>query len=288
MTTAYECHAHIMANAVSYASALELHKDAPNEEAVRSALLAYRNAGVTFVRDGGDRLGVSRLAKSLAEEYGIDYRTPLFILHREGFYGSMYGHGYRDPGEARKLIAKAKRDGADFIKIAVTGMLDFACAGKIIGSGIDSGEPVPAAELSELVRIANGEGFAVMAHCNGAQSIKTALHAGISSLEHGFFADDECIEMLRETGTVWIPTCVTVANNLDGSRFPTNVMRSILDAHSAALRRAAERGVLIACGSDAGAYNVPHGRGAHDESTFLTSLGINTAAGNARIAEVFA
>jgi len=285
-----------MANGISYASAFELHRTAPNEAAVRAALAAYRDSGVTFVRDGGDKLGVSRLAKTLAPEYEIDFRTPIFILHRKGFYGSMYGHGYSDMREARALVAQAKRDGADFIKIAATGMLDFADAGKIIGAGTDVGDALPRDEVAELVNIANGEGFAVMAHCNGAESIKNALLAGVSSIEHGFFMDDEGLALLRETGAVWVPTAVTVANNLDGSRFPRDVMRTILDGHSDAISRAAAqscepqfaRPIYIACGSDAGAYNVPHGRGALDEAAFLAQLGVDVMTGNARIAEVFA
>jgi hypothetical protein len=270
-----------MANGVSYAEAAALHRDAPDIAAVRAALAQVQAAGVTFFRDGGDKFGVSKLAKSLAPKYGIDYRTPIFILHREGFYGSMYGFGYRDLSEARALIAEARRGGADFIKIAVSGMLDFDGDGGVIGPAL------PQTEIAELVNIANGEGFAVMAHCNGAENVKNALLAGVSSIEHGFYTDAEGVELLREMGAVWVPTCVTVANNLDGSRFPAATMRAILDRHAETLKHAASRGVLIGNGSDSGAFNVPHGRGAADEAAFLASLGINTGAGDAKIAEVF-
>jgi hypothetical protein len=270
-----------MANGVSYAQAAALHRDAPDEAAVRAALAQVRDCGVTFFRDGGDKFGVSQLAKTLAPEYGIIYRTPVFILHREGFYGSMYGFGYRDMTGARALIAEARRGGADFIKIAVSGMLDFD------GDGGVTGPALPQGEIAELVKLANGEGFAVMAHCNGAENVKNALLAGVSSIEHGFYTDADGVALMKETGAVWVPTCVTVANNLDGSRFPAATMRGILEKHAETLKYAAKRGVLIGNGSDSGAYNVPHGRGAADEAAFLASLGVDTGAGDAKIAEVF-
>ena len=73
-----ECHAHALMNGVNYRAAVELHKEKVNESAVRKCLEAYKEAGVSFVRDGGDPYGVSELAAKLAPEYGIDYRT-LFI-----------------------------------------------------------------------------------------------------------------------------------------------------------------------------------------------------------------
>ena len=277
----FEAHGHLMANAVTYASAAETHGSEPNVDAIRSALQTLCDYNVTFFRDGGDKFGVSRLAKSIAPEYGIDYRTPLYVLHRQGFYGHMYGHGYSDITEARAMVAVAKNDGADFIKIALSGMLDFDGDGGILGDAL------PHNEVAPIVDAARTCGLAVMAHCNGADNIKNALTSGVMSIEHGFYADDECIELFVKTGAVWVPTCVTVANNLDGSRFPKATMQAILDQHTATLKRAAARGVLIATGSDSGAFNVLHGRGTLDETELLTSLGIDFRAGNARIAELF-
>ena len=70
-----ECHAHALMNSVNYRAAVELHKEKVNESAVRKCLEAYKEAGVSFVRDGGDPYGVSELAAKLAPEYGIDYRS---------------------------------------------------------------------------------------------------------------------------------------------------------------------------------------------------------------------
>ena len=75
-----ECHAHIFMNGTDYHRAVQTHKVKADEVAVRSALDAYRKAGVTFVREGGDPYGASLLAGRLAPEYGIEYRSPVFAL----------------------------------------------------------------------------------------------------------------------------------------------------------------------------------------------------------------
>ena len=70
-----ECHAHVIMDGINYKKAVKRHEQGPDEGIVRKCLETYQRAGVTFVRDGGDALGVSHLAKRLAPEYGIDYRT---------------------------------------------------------------------------------------------------------------------------------------------------------------------------------------------------------------------
>ena len=79
-----ECHAHLFMNGYNYHEAVELHSSQPKKDDIREKLRQYQEQGVTFVRDGGDALGVSALAKKIAPEYGIDYRTPLFAIHRNG------------------------------------------------------------------------------------------------------------------------------------------------------------------------------------------------------------
>ena len=126
-----ECHAHVIMDGVNYKNAVALHKDGVCEEAVRKHLKAYQDAGITFVRDGGDARGASALAKELAGEYGIDYRTPLFAIHKRGHYGGIVGFPFDSRREYRELVGKAKEEGADFIKIMVSGLLDFAHAGTL-------------------------------------------------------------------------------------------------------------------------------------------------------------
>lgn len=77
-----ECHAHLIMDGLNYKDAISIHKDHVNDEVIRKHLKAYEELGIVFVRDGGDALGVSERARKLAPEYGIDYRTPIFAIHK--------------------------------------------------------------------------------------------------------------------------------------------------------------------------------------------------------------
>ena len=79
-----ECHAHIIMDGLNYKKAIETHREHINDDVIRRHLEEYCKRGITFVRDGGDALGVSSRAKELASEFGIDYRTPAFAIHKNG------------------------------------------------------------------------------------------------------------------------------------------------------------------------------------------------------------
>ena len=263
-----ECHAHVIMDGKNYKKAVALHEEHVQDEVIRKCFLAYQDAKVQFVRDGGDALGVSRRAKELAPEYGIDYRTPVFAIHKEGHYGSIVGRGFGTMKEFHQRVLEAREEGADFIKIMTTGLLDFANHGAVTGT------PLDASEVKEMVHIAHEEGFAVMSHTNGVYGVQAAIEAGVDSVEHGNYMDEETVRMLSESRTVWVPTLVTVRNLLGCGRYEDAVIRPIMDHAAANLRLAYENGALIALGSDAGAYQVPHGRGIVDErDAFLEILG---------------
>ena len=263
-----ECHAHIIMDGKNYRKAVELHAEQVQDDVIRRHLKAYQDVGVSFVRDGGDSYGVSRRAKELAPEYGIDYRTPVFAIHKEGHYGSIVGRSFRNLREYYQRVLEAREEGADFIKIMTTGLLDFDTHGTVTGT------PLEAAEVREMVHIAHEEGFAVMSHTNGVYGVQAALEAGVDSVEHGNYMDEETVLMLAQSRTVWVPTLVTVRNLMGCGRYEDRVIRPIMDHAAANLRLAYEKGAMIAPGSDAGAYQVPHGKGIEDElSAFLQILG---------------
>ena len=263
-----ECHAHALMNGVNYREAVALHREKANEEAVRQCLRAYQEAEVSFVRDGGDPYGVAVLAAKLAPEYGIDYRTPIFAIHKNGHYGSIVGRGFDDLKEFHQRVLEAKEAGADFIKIMTTGLLDFKNHGKV------TGEPLEAEEVKEMVHIAHEEGFAVMSHTNGSYGVQAAVEAGVDSIEHGNYMDDETISMLADSESVWVPTLVTVRNLKGCGRFEDTVLTSIIRTGAQNLKKAFEKKIHVAVGSDAGAYQVLHGQGVQDESrAFFDILG---------------
>ena len=250
-----ECHAHIFMNGTYYRKAVQTHKVQANEASVRSALEAYRKAGVTYVREGGDPYGASLLAGRLASEYGIEYRSPVFAIHKNGHYGKIVGRGFDTLKEYHQRVLEAASEGADFIKIMTTGLLDFNDDGKVTGT------PVDEAEVREMVHIAHEEGFAVMSHTNGIYGTRAAIEAGVDSLEHGNYMDAETIAMLADSNTVWVPTLVTVRNLAGCGRYEDSVLNPIIHQAEVLVRLAYQKKVKVAPGSDAGAYMVPHGKG---------------------------
>ncbi len=254
-----ECHAHVAMDGVNFAQAMARHVNGPDEAQIRACFEAYRAHGITFVRDGGDKYGVSRLAAHIAPEYGIDYRTPIFAIHRKGGYGSIVGRAFEDMREYAALVDEAANQGADFIKIMTTGLMDFNEFGRITHFDLE------AAEVREMVHIAHEQGFAVMSHTNGKRAVLAAIEAGVDSIEHGNYVDAECIAAFAESRTCFVPTA-TVARNLMGhGLYDEDVLARIWEASRTAIARAVESGCIVALGSDAGAVLVPHGQGACDE-----------------------
>lgn len=263
-----ECHAHIIMDGVNYRHAIDLHRNGPDDNVIREHLKIYQDRGITFVRDGGDALGVSARAKELAPEYGIDYRTPVFAIHKEGHYGSIVGKNFSTMPEFHKRVLEAKEQSADFIKIMTTGLLDFNAHGAITGT------PLDATEVKEMVHIAHEEGMAVMSHTNGTYGVQAAVEAGVDSLEHGNYMNEESLAMLSESHTVWVPTLVTVRNLLGDGRYADETLRPIIETAEENVRKAFGLGVKMAPGSDAGAYRVLHGQGIQDEmQAFVQILG---------------
>ena len=259
----YECHAHIMLDGVSQKDAQSRHANGPDESWVRAKLEEYKAADVGYIRDGGDKFGVSVLAAQIAGEYGIVFRTPCFAIHRKGRYGNMLGRAYENMEEYRALVSEVKGQGGDFIKIMATGILDFNEYGKL------TSEPLDEAELTEMVRVTHGEGFAVMAHCNGADNIKAAVAAGVDSIEHGFYADEQALGDVASSGAVFVPTFAPICNLIGSGLFPDDVLRRIAEQHALDLARLNYIGGVAAPGSDAGAMNVYHGKGVKDEYEYM-------------------
>jgi imidazolonepropionase-like amidohydrolase len=182
-------------------------------------------------------------------------------------YGGLVGLPFDTAGDFYALVKEAKAQKADFIKLMISGIMDFQSFGGLSGGGL---EPE---EIPELIRIAHGEGFRVMAHANGAQRVKAALRAGLDSVEHGYFLDDECLSLMKETGAVWVPTLAATAGFAGRGGFAPGVAEENIRHACENLRKARALGVLVASGSDAGAVNVPPDTGIHLECALLAAAG---------------
>ena len=181
--------------------------------------------------------------------------------------------------EYAALVQAQKAEGADFIKIMISGLMDFDHFGVLTEPGQDPGE------IKELIHIAHEEGMAVMAHANGARTVEAAAAAGLDSVEHGAYLDMDALKAMEENGTVWVPTLSAIGNLLGKGRFPDEETSQILE--SALYNLSCYQG-LVACGTDAGAWAVPHG--SETEAPLLKQAGIGEARylqGNQIIIEKF-
>ena len=118
---------------------------------------------------------------------------------------------------------------------------------------------LPPEEIRELIHIAHEEGFSVMAHANGARTVEAAAAAGVDSVEHGAYLDEDALAAMKESHVVWCPTLSTVGNLRGKGRFDEDAVRGILETAWANVERFASMGGILAPGSDAGAWAVPHG-----------------------------
>ncbi len=264
-----DCHIHMILDGIDWKAAISRHTITPDEAFIHKALQTYAEQGYTYLRDGGDRWGAGKKARSLAAEYGITYRTPLSPLCKAGHYGAFIGETYEDMKAYTTLVKKLGRQGCDFIKIMISGLMDFNQFGVLTEEGL------PAEEIQELIHIAHEEGFAVMAHCNGARTAEAAAIFGVDSIEHGAYLNKDALSAMAENGTVWVPTLSTIGNLRGKGRFNEDAVCRILDSALENCALFASLGGLIAPGTDAGAWSVPHGCDT-EEDLLRIALGENT------------
>ena len=280
----YDCHMHMVLDGTDWKRAILRHEQGVDKIWVRQMLSRYQNLGYGYLRDGGDRWCVGKAARELAPEFGITYKTPLSPLCKAGHYGAFIGEKYENLREYTALVGAQRRQGADFIKIMISGLMDFNQFGRL------SEEGLPDREIRELVHIAHEEGFSVMAHANGARTVEAAAAAGVDSVEHGAYLDRDALSAMAGSGTVWVPTLSAIGNLQGKGRFDDMAVLRILNSSMENLEQFAAMGGLIACGSDAGAWAVEHG--CHTELEWLRrALGSDAQAvvarGNQRIQEKF-
>lgn len=263
----------------------------PAHFALRGAQYARRTlmAGFTTVRDLGDRHNVSvalrdgiargwivgprvfTATKSIATTGG--HADPTNGLNQElmGAPGPREGV-INGPDEARRAVRQRYKDGADLIKVTATGgVLSLAASGQ--------NPQLTFAELEAIVAAARDYGFTVAVHAHGAEGMKRAIEAGVSSIEHGTLMTDEVIALMKQHGTYYVPTISAgrwvgaLAQGEDS--FLPPVVRPKAAALGPRIQetfaRAYQAGVKIAFGTDSGVS--PHGDNAR-EFAYMVEAGM--------------
>jgi imidazolonepropionase-like amidohydrolase len=166
------------------------------------------------------------------------------------------------PDEVLKAVRTAFKHGADFVKILVTGA--------VLSKGIPPGaRQYSDAEIAAAVEEARRWGRPVAAHAHGAEGIKAAIRAGVRTVDHGSYLDDEAVAMLARTReTFYVPTLYTSEVVLVSDHVPESEKqreREIRGIQDAGFRRALRAGIPIGLGSDAAV--VPHGENAKELTT---------------------
>ena len=166
------------------------------------------------------------------------------------------------PDEVLKAVRTAFKYGADFVKILVTGA--------VLSKGIPPGaRQYSDAEIATAVEEARRWGRPVAAHAHGAAGIKAAIRAGVRTIDHGSYLDDEAVALLAQTReTFYVPTLYTSEVVLVSDHVPESEKqreREIREIQDAGFRRALRAGLPIGFGTDAAV--VPHGENAKEFAT---------------------
>jgi imidazolonepropionase-like amidohydrolase len=284
-----DCHVHLCEenSPKSYTEKFYLN---PADAAYRSTVYARRTllAGFTTVRDLGNHDGVNlSLRKAIAEGWVVGPRVftaGIPIGTTGGHTDSTTGLSnelqeklgepasvINGPDEARKAVRTRFKQGVDVIKIMPSG-------GVLSMEGSGDNPQMDDDELQAIVRTAHEYGLKVAAHAHGAEAIRRAVLAGVDSIEHGTFMNDEDIKLMKEHGTYYVPTIsagrfVAEKAKIDGY-FPP-----VVQAKAAAIgpliqhtfARAYQAGVKIALGTDQGV--APHGENAK-EFVYMVEAGM--------------
>jgi len=246
---------------------------------VATALIGAHNArltleaGFTTVRDVGTYRGLTDVALRNAINAGHVPGPRMFVagayitipkgggelngvVPNEELPADMRLGVARTPEEAADKTGYLIANGADFIKTIATGA--------VLAIGTEPGEPEMTEEqLRAVVETANAKGTFVTAHAHGAEGIKTAIRAGVRSIEHASLIDDEALAMAKASGT-WLVMDVYNGDYIDEigakEKWPEEYLRKnreTTDVQRAGFTQAVKMGVKIAYGTDSGVY--PHG-----------------------------
>lgn len=212
-------------------------------------------AGVTTVRDlGGNEFVDIALRDAINEGLipGPRMKVSGKVICMTGGHG--WGPGGREadgPAEVRKAAREQMKAGADVIKVMATG--------GVMTFGVEPGsQQLTYEEMRAAVEEAEKAGKLTASHAQGTHGIKDVVRAGIDSIEHGFYLDDEAIDMMLERGTYLVPTLaalyylIRAGTEFGVPEFMVEKAKRTSDAQLESFARARKAGVRIATGNDGG------------------------------------
>lgn len=286
----FDCHVHVMVSGIDLARRMARPFSYQFFEAAAN-LATTLDCGITTVRDaGGADLGVQRAVEDGLID-GPRMQISVSALSQTGGHGDgwlpsgmttylMTPHPGRPPGlvdgpeEMRKRVREIIRAGANVIKVHTSG-------GVLSPRDSPKHAQFRPDELAALMAEATAVGLPVMAHAQAADGIKNAVRAGVRSIEHGIYLDDEAIDLMLSNGTWLVPTLVAPHSVVHaasaGRQLHEGVLekaKAVIAAHASAFARAAAAGVKIAMGTDTGVG--PHGTNL-DELPLMAAGGMTPA-----------
>jgi imidazolonepropionase-like amidohydrolase len=235
-------------------------------------------AGFTTVRDlGGSTVNVS-LRNAINKGFVVGPRiytagksigtTGGHADPTNGYRKSLMGNPGPDDGvingadQARQAVRQRYKDGSDLIKITAT-------AGVLSQAKDASGAQFTDEELKAIIETARDYGFKVAAHAHGAEGMKRAIRAGVNSIEHGSYMDDEAIGLFKKHGAWYVPTIIAGRSTADSAKVPgyyteivTPKALAVGPQIQSTFAKAYKAGVKIAFGTDAGVFM--HGKNAKE------------------------
>ncbi len=274
-----DCHVHLAMRAgfslmdrVMTPPSLSLLYAVPNSRATLEA-------GITTVRDAGGtpagvKMAVERglfpgprmlVAVTILSQTGghADDYMPCCVNIRMSNFPDVPSNVVDGVDTMRRRVREVLRAGADWVKLCTSG--------GVLSTADDPSSPqFTVEEIAAAVYEAATHHKRCMAHAQATQGIKNALKAGVVSIEHGVWLDDEAIEMMKRQDAYLVPTLVAprdvvaIAESTPGA-LPEVVVRkarALVEDHSASIRKAIQAGVKIAMGTDSGVG--PHGRNARE------------------------
>ncbi|GAA0659183.1 metal-dependent hydrolase family protein [Salarchaeum japonicum] len=247
-------------------------------------------AGFTSVRDVGSTTGlglrgavesgeipgprVYTSGKSISQTagHGDSHSLPYDWAADAGLGISALADG---PAECRKTARKQIREGVDSLKIMTTG-------GVLSERDAPDQSQFTEEEIAAMTEEAHRVNIPVASHAQGSAGIKSALRNGVDTIEHGFYVDDEAIDLLLSTDATFVPTLAImhrIVEHGDEHGVPEHGLRKAreaYDAHRESVRKAYDAGVPIALGTDfLGPALVPHGENAMEAELFVNEIGMS-------------